>query len=194
MLDCCVLLGLDWAEPMMLFMLHITCSCIFMHTYLHFFIFLYWFVWFFSACLSFPLSFLCLSALWYLNANLLRPKTLFFPQHLLLLPPLTPLHLTSNSMMINPVRTFGELLTTRHSFETPSRSIRLFRYWPSHSHLQSGLGVTMWHLGHLSLRDHTGVLLQYAWIRLFNTWFCHSRLRYVHRSHSGYCIRGTTRS
>ena len=33
MLNCCVLLGLDWAEPMMLFMLHITCSCIFMHTY-----------------------------------------------------------------------------------------------------------------------------------------------------------------
>ena len=90
MLDCCVLLGLDWAEPMMLFMLQITCSCIFMHTYLHFFIFLYWFVWFFFACLSFPLSFLCFSALWYLNANLLRPRTLFFPQHLLLLPPFDP--------------------------------------------------------------------------------------------------------
>ena len=33
MLNCCVLLGLDWAEPMMLFTLHIICSCIFMHTY-----------------------------------------------------------------------------------------------------------------------------------------------------------------
>ena len=59
-----------------------------------------------SVCLSFPLSFLCLSALWYLNANLLRPRTLFFPWHLLLIAPLTPLHLTSDSMMINPVRTF----------------------------------------------------------------------------------------
>ena len=27
----CVLVGLDWAEPMMLFTLHVTCSCIFMH-------------------------------------------------------------------------------------------------------------------------------------------------------------------
>ena len=29
----CVLVGLDWAEPMMQFILHITCSCIPMHTY-----------------------------------------------------------------------------------------------------------------------------------------------------------------
>ena len=32
MLKCCVLVGLDWANPMMLLMLHITCSCIF-HAY-----------------------------------------------------------------------------------------------------------------------------------------------------------------
>ena len=29
----CVLVGLDWAEPMMQFPLHVTCSCIPMHTY-----------------------------------------------------------------------------------------------------------------------------------------------------------------
>ena len=28
-----MLVGLDWAEPMMQFLLHITCSCIPMHTY-----------------------------------------------------------------------------------------------------------------------------------------------------------------
>ena len=28
MLNCCVLLGLDWAEPMMLLILHVTCLCI----------------------------------------------------------------------------------------------------------------------------------------------------------------------
>ena len=28
----CVLVGLDWAEPMMKFLLHVTCSCIPMHT------------------------------------------------------------------------------------------------------------------------------------------------------------------
>ena len=42
MLNCCVLLGLDWDKPMMLLILHVTCSCIFMHMYLHFLIFLYW--------------------------------------------------------------------------------------------------------------------------------------------------------
>ena len=41
MLSCCVLLGLDWVEPMMYLSLHVTCSCIFIHTYLHFFRFLY---------------------------------------------------------------------------------------------------------------------------------------------------------
>ena len=30
----CVLVGLDWAESMMHLYLHVTCSCIFMHTYL----------------------------------------------------------------------------------------------------------------------------------------------------------------
>ena len=34
LLLCCVLVGLFWAEPMMHLNLHVTCSCIFMHTYL----------------------------------------------------------------------------------------------------------------------------------------------------------------
>ena len=55
----CVLVGLDWAEPMMLFTLHVICSCIFMHMYLTFNIFLYiWTVWSFSDCLFLPLLFL----------------------------------------------------------------------------------------------------------------------------------------
>ena len=41
MLPCCVLVGLDWAEPMMYLNLHVICSCVFMHIYLHFFTFLY---------------------------------------------------------------------------------------------------------------------------------------------------------
>ena len=40
-LNCCVLLDLDWAKPMIFLNLHVTCSCIFMHTYLQLFIFLY---------------------------------------------------------------------------------------------------------------------------------------------------------
>ena len=41
MLNCCVLVGLDWAELMMFLNLHVTCSCIFMYMYLQFFIFFY---------------------------------------------------------------------------------------------------------------------------------------------------------
>ena len=104
MFKCCVLVGLDWVEPMMLLMLHITCSCIFMHMYLHFFIFLYWTVWCFSICLLLSL-FLLLVALWHLNKNLLCPRTLFIPRHFLLLPPLILLHLMSGSVMIKLVRT-----------------------------------------------------------------------------------------
>ena len=37
-LKLCVLVGLDWAEPMMLYLLHVTCSCIF-HAYVPFFSF-----------------------------------------------------------------------------------------------------------------------------------------------------------
>ena len=94
-----VLLGLDCAEPMMLFMLHITCSCIFMHTYLHFFIFIFWFVLvLFCVFLSLPLSFFRLVALWHLNKNPLRPRTLFVLGHLPLI-----LHLPmSGSVMRRP--------------------------------------------------------------------------------------------
>ena len=67
----------------------------------------------------------------------------------------------------------------------PSRSIRFFLYWHSHCHLQSGLGVIVWHPGHLSLHDYTGVLLQYARIRYFSTSFYYSCSRYAHRSYFG---------
>ena len=38
-LKCCVLVGLDWTEPIMLLMLHITCSCIF-HAYVPSFLYI----------------------------------------------------------------------------------------------------------------------------------------------------------
>ena len=57
MLNWCVLVGLNWAKPMMFLLLHVTCSCIFMQTYqfcfYHIDIKLYWF---FSACFSLSLS------------------------------------------------------------------------------------------------------------------------------------------
>ena len=86
LLLCCVLVGLDWAEPMMHLNLHVICSCIFMHTYLHFLLFLYILCWYFSDCFSLSLSLhSCVSLLlWHLNANLLRlghllPLTLHHP-------------------------------------------------------------------------------------------------------------------
>ena len=107
MLISCVLLGLDWAKPMMFLSLHVTCSYIFMHTYLHFFIFLY--IDLFGAFLcvslspSLSLSFFRLVTSWHLNENPLRPRTLFILGHPLLL---TPLLLTYSSVMIKLERTF----------------------------------------------------------------------------------------
>ena len=103
-----VLVGLDWAEPMMFLLLHFACSCIFMHTYLTFSIFLYIDCdWCFSACLSLSLSlslsFFRLVALWHLNENLLCPGTLFVSGHPLLL---ILLPLIFGSVMIKPDRAF----------------------------------------------------------------------------------------
>ena len=92
----CVLLGLDWAEPIMYLSLHVTCSYIFMHTYLHFY--LYWYVLF---CLSLflPLSFFRLVVSWHLNESPLHPRTLCVLGHLL---HLTLHHLLYGSVMIKP--------------------------------------------------------------------------------------------
>ena len=59
MLNVCVLIGLDWVEPMMQFLLHVTCSCI-SHAYVLLFnIFdIFETVWDFSDCLSFSPSLL----------------------------------------------------------------------------------------------------------------------------------------
>ena len=88
----------------MFLLLHITCSCIFMHTYLTFSIFFYIdCVWCFSACFSLPLSLLFTSvASWHLNVNLLRLETLFISRH-----PLLPTLLshTSGFVMRRPKRT-----------------------------------------------------------------------------------------
>ena len=113
LLLCCVLIGLDWAEPMMHLYLHVTCSCIFMYMYVPLSFYICYIVscWCFSDCLSLslPLSlFLTLVVSWHLNVNPFRPETLFVSRHLLLL--LLLLHLTllplmSGSMMRRPNQT-----------------------------------------------------------------------------------------
>ena len=80
----CMLVGLDWAKPMMLFILHVTCSCIPMHTFFLFNISWYtWiFFWDFYDCLSLPLSSVCVNlCLWYPNASLLHYGILFVMGH-----------------------------------------------------------------------------------------------------------------
>ena len=98
--------GLGWTHDVFK-NLHVICSCIFMHTYLHFLIFLYTtMLVLFWLSLSLSLSFSlhsCVSLLlWHLNANLLRPKTLCVLGHLL---PLTLHHLLFNSVMRTLERT-----------------------------------------------------------------------------------------
>ena len=111
-----VLVGLDWVEPMMLFLLHVN---MFMHSHAYVLYILYMLI--YLSCLGlfglflFPsLSFVCVSLLlWHLNANLLRPRILFisgYPLLLILLP-----H-TSGSVMRRLNRTSLELFSTRHSF------------------------------------------------------------------------------
>ena len=85
----CVLVDLDWAEPMMLFILHVTCSCIPMHMFFLFnilFDILNCFGTFLIVfSLFLPLSVYISLLLWHPNVNLLRPGTLFISRHPLLL-------------------------------------------------------------------------------------------------------------
>ena len=117
LLLCCVLVGLDWVEPMM----HLNFVC---HMFMHFHAYipsilyiLIYFCWYFSDCLSFYLSLSCVSLLlWHLNANLLCPKILCILGHLL---PLTPLHLmfgfVMKGLVRNSWRTFVDEAFTRNA-------------------------------------------------------------------------------
>ena len=55
-------------------------------------------------------------------------------------------------------------------------------------HSQSGMGVTVWCLTHLSSHAYPGVLLQHARDWSFSTSFLHLRSRYAHSCHTAtYC-------
>ena len=86
-------------------LMHITCSCIFMHTSFTFNLFLYiWTVFgtFLSVSFFSPYSLVYISMSWHRNVSLLRLETLFVPGHLFLLIPPPPLF---GSMMSKPERT-----------------------------------------------------------------------------------------
>ena len=84
-----------------------------------------------------------------------------------------------------PKGLLGELFSTRYSFRTLSHFVGFLRHWPTHCHSQSGLGVIVWRLGHLSIRVDPRVLLQHAWTWFFGTFPSYSCSRYVHSCHTG---------
>ena len=116
-----MLVGLDSSKPMMNLFLHVTYSCILMHTYPQFYILLYQlFGTFLIVSLSFFLSLpLTLVASWHLSVSLLCPGTLFIPEYLFLLLILTPHPLTFGSVMKMPnrtsLRTFHEVAFIRNA-------------------------------------------------------------------------------
>ena len=122
----CVLVDLDWAEPMMLFILHVTCSCIPMHMFFPFNIFfdIFWTVLelFWLSSLSLPLSVYVSLLLWHPNINLLHLGTLFIPGH--------PLCWQYSFLCPVPwwegqIELLWELFSMRHSFWTPSHLVEL---------------------------------------------------------------------
>ena len=116
--------GLGWAHDVFTF------AC---HMFIHFscirtFIYLYSNIdpcWCFFAC-SFLSSFLSLIDLWHLNKNLLCLEILFVLGHLLLLPSLILLHLTSGSVMIKPVKTFQRIFLDAAFIRNDKSSFRIF--------------------------------------------------------------------
>ena len=131
------------------------------------------FCWCFSDCLSLPLSPSCVSLLYGTQAQIysvLEPSAFWGIFFFWLCS-----FLRMVSWWLSLKELFEELFLTRHSFGMPSHSFRFFRYWPSYCHLQLRFMVTVWHPGHLSLCDCTGVLLQYVRIWYFCTSFLLSR-------------------
>ena len=177
--------------------LHVTCSCIFMHTYLQVSIFfiLYLlgaFLTFFLS-LSLSLSFTLVTS-WHLHVNPLCPGTLFVPRHLLLLRLfLTPLHLAYGSVIRRPNqtsrRTFHDVAFIRNVKSFCQISLTLT--YP----LSSTVGVRSHYVASWSralpwsYRSSTPICMD-----LIILYFSLSlAFRYTHGSYFGYCIRGTTR-
>ena len=102
LLQCCVLVGLDWAKPIMYLSLHVTYSCIRIFISLYSYILMCLVL--FCVSLFLPLSLFQLVASCHLNENPLYPRTLFVLEHPLLL--LTLHLLMYGSVMIKLERTF----------------------------------------------------------------------------------------
>ena len=182
MLESCVLVCLDWAEPMMLFLLHSTWSCIF-HTYVPFFSFFWYYCSLVLFCfsLSLSLSLFRIVCTWHPSVNPLCPGTLFVPRHLLLL---TLLHFTFDFVMRRPSWTSRKtslnvafIWNAKLSYRTFSIPLytMLFTVKVGSLCVRSLWVVPLWSYS---------FLFQYAWIWLFHTSFHHLCSRYLYSSHS----------
>ena len=120
MLNCCVLVSLDWAEPMMFLSLHVICSCIRTFNSLYSYILMLLVL----LCLSLflPFSFFQLVASWHLYENPLRSRTLFILGLLLLL----TLLLMFGFVMIKLERTFWRTFLDEAFIRNAKLSYRIF--------------------------------------------------------------------
>ena len=116
----CVLIGLDWVEPMIEFFFCISHvhAFFFMHTYPFFSIFLYYFF----------MVLFCLSPS-LLNSLRMTPNCKSASSW-------NPLYSETSSFDPTPLQPW-------YSFGMPRGSIRFFRYCFTHCHSQSGMGISM---------------------------------------------------
>ena len=126
MLICCVLLDLDWVEPMIFFLVcmsHVHAfSCI--RTFIPLYSYILMYLVLFCVSLFLPLSFFRLVASRHLNENPLHPRTLFVLRHLLLL--LTLHLLMYGSMMIKHERTFRRTFLNEAFIQNTKSFYRIF--------------------------------------------------------------------
>ena len=120
MLKSCMLVGLDWVEPMISLLLHVTCSCIF-HAYVPFFFFLL-ILCLVIFCLSLSLSLSVICSWHQRRTSLLHPGTLFILGHLLLI----LLLLLFGFVMIKPFRTFWRTFHGMAIIQNAKSSFRTF--------------------------------------------------------------------
>ena len=144
-----MLLGLDWAEPMIFFFLvymsHVhEFSCI--HTFISLYSYILMSLVIFCVSLFLPFSFFRLVASWHLNENPLYPRTLFVLGHVLLL----TLHLhTYGSMMIKPGKTFWRTFVNEAFIWNAQSSYQIFLTLTYPLSLTVGVGghfMTSWSL------------------------------------------------
>ena len=193
MLKWCVLVGLDWAKPMMSLLLHITCSCIF-HAYIPSFPYILILNFLVLLCLSLSLSLSFVSC----SMAPKRKPTPFW----------------------NPLRS-GASSSSSPSDSTPSHIqfrddkahkdfSKNFSWWGIHSECQVVLSdfsnidlptiihSRCWESLCGVLVTSPSMILQEFYSNMHGFDYsippiCHLRSRYTHGSYSGYFIRGTTR-